>query len=928
MKKLSIILSLVFISIFSVYADINPDQKLPVDPAITIGQLENGLTYYIRPNSFPEDEVYLRLVVKSGSVMEDDDQQGLAHFFEHMAFNGTEKYPENKVIDFLEKNGIAFGPDLNAYTSYDRTVFMLNIPGGKPELVDQSVEILSQWAGAVKLDIEDIDPERGVVIEEWRRSQGGQERLQDFELEKLLEGSRFAVRSPIGKVEILQHFTRDTLVRYYKEWYTPDRMAVMVIGNIDTQAVKKSIETYFAPLKNNKNQRSIDMSIPIAPGTRSWVKTDPEALDNQFNLYIKVPFQQDVTAGEYRNTIVRTLFCNMLSDRLNQKRQVQNPPYMSAACGYSRLFSSGCIYNLSVSLKDDGIQDGIKAAVDEVARAAQHGFTETELEREKADLFSFIETAYNEQDKTHSSSLINEYTRNFMENECIPGIAVEYELYKQFLPTITLAEVNSFVQNLLKTDGRVLVATGKEKSFGDFSDTELLKMVESSLASDQKPYIDIALKESLIDNLPEPGKIVSDRTDRKTNVNTLKLSNGAEIVLLPTEYKNDQILFSAISEGGSSLVSDSQWASSSIACPLVNNSGLGQFSKKELDQMLKGKNISISPFIETYSEGFTGSSTKRDLETMFQMLYLYFTAPRFDQEAYSSYMTRLETAIKSQEASPDAAFIKALKELVTQNHKRGRFMDMEVYSEITFQDAADVFKSRFADPGDFTFILVGNIDVETVKKLCCTYIASIQSKGGREKWKDVGLRVPDGTKESSVYKGSDFRSQVLTMMKGNYRYTEKENIYLDAISYILDMRLREVIREKLGGTYSISAYPSTTPIPVQQYMINIVYGCSPLRVDELKNAVTAEIEHLKVDIPQEYLDKYKATRLTEYNKGLKDNSWYLSQLTDCAFNGSRFSGNSRFPSRLDKLTVKKLKKRCAKYFDTQNTLTVVLYPEG
>ena len=299
MKKLSIILSLVFISIFSVYADINPDQKLPVDPAITIGQLENGLTYYIRPNSFPADEVYLRLVVKSGSVMEDDDQQGLAHFFEHMAFNGTEKYPKNKVIDFLEKNGIAFGPDLNAYTSYDRTVFMLNIPGGRPELVDQSVEILSQWAGAVKLDIEDIDPERGVVIEEWRRSQGGQERLQDFELEKLLEGSRFAVRSPIGKVEILQHFTRDTLVRYYKEWYTPDRMAVMVIGNIDAQAVKKSIETYFAPLKNNENQRCIDMSIPIAPGTRSWVKTDPEALDNQFNLYIKVPFQQDVTAGEY-----------------------------------------------------------------------------------------------------------------------------------------------------------------------------------------------------------------------------------------------------------------------------------------------------------------------------------------------------------------------------------------------------------------------------------------------------------------------------------------------------------------------------------------------------------------------------------------------------------------------------------------------------
>ncbi|MBO7094123.1 MAG: insulinase family protein, partial [Spirochaetia bacterium] len=509
----------------------------------------------------------------------------------------------------------------------------------------------------------------------------------------------------------------------------------------------------------------------------------------------------------------------------------------------------------------------------------------------------------------------------------IPGIDTEYKLYCQYLPLIQLDEVNSFVQNYHKKDGRVLVATGKPQSFGDLTEASLQSLVDNALSSRQEPYEDLSLLDSLIDNIPAEGKIKSARTDKKTGLTTLKLSNGAKVLLYPTEFKNDQILISAISEGGTSLVSDAQWASAAVACALVHNSGLGSFSKVELDQMLKGKNVAVSPFIETYSEGFTGSSTKKDLETAFQLIYLYFTAPRFDQEAYSSYMTRLETAIKNQEASPDTAFVKALKELVTQNHPRGRILDMDVYKEISFQDAQDVYRARFADPGDFTFIFVGNIDIESAKNLASTYIASIPSAGTRERWKDVGLRLPAGQKTASVYKGTDFRSQILTILKGNFRYTPKEDLYIDALAYFLDLRLMEVIREQLGGTYTISAYPSTTPMPVQQYMINIIYGCSPLRVNELMDTVTAEIQKLKEDIPQEYLDKYKATRLAEYNKGIKENSWYLSQLTDCAYYGQRFTKESDFPKMLDKLTLKTLKKKAAKYLDTENTLNVILYPE-
>lgn len=927
MKKFITFLFLVFISIFTIHAEIAPDTVLVPDSAITLGKLPNGLTYYIRPNGYPENQVFLRLVVKTGSVMEDDDQLGLAHFFEHMAFNGTEKYPENQVIDFLEKNGIKFGPEINAHTSYDETVFKLNIPADNPQLVDQCIEILSQWAAYVKLDQQDIDDERGVIIEELRMRQGPEFRFHVYFIEKLMEDSRFAVRNPDGKVEIIETFTRDQLVRYYKEWYTPDRMAVMVIGDVKADAVKNSIEKYFSTLKNNPDQRIIDMTVPIKAGTTAGVMTDPEATENQFDMFIKVPFRQDKVAGDYRNTIIRTLFCNMLSDRFDQLKRGKNPPFMSAGVGYNNLFKSANYYNLSVNLKDDGVKEGIESACSEIARVAQHGFTQTELDRAKAEIFSFVESLYNEQDKISSINLINEYTRNFLEDECIPGIATEYKLYCQYLPQIQLEDVNSFVQNYLKKDGRVLIATGKPQSFGDLTDSSLQSLVDAALVSKQDPYVYLSLQESLINELPAAGKIRSDRTDKKNGLTTLKLSNGAKVLLYPTTFKNDQILISAISEGGSSLVSDSQWASSAIACALVNNSGLGSFSRVELDQMLKGKNVAVSPFIETYSEGFTGSSTKKDLETAFQLIHLYFTAPRFDQEAYNSYMTRLETAVKNQESSPDTAFVKALKELVTQHHPRGRIMDMDVYKEISFQDAQDVYKARFADPGDFTFIFVGNIDLDKAKEYASTYLASIPSKGTKERWKDVGLRLPAGKATASVYKGTDFRSQILTIMKGNFRYTVKENLYIDALAYFLDLRLLEVIREQLGGTYTISAYPSTTSMPVQQYMINIIYGCSPLRVEELMDTVTAEIKKLKEDIPQEYLDKYKATRLAEYNKGIKENSWYLSQLTDCAYYGQRFSTKPDFPKQLDKLNLKTLKKKAAKYLDTDKTLNVILYPE-
>lgn len=908
------------IIVFILLAGFLHSQELKPDSSIRIGELENGLSYYIKDNSFPENQTFLRLVVASGSIDENENQLGLAHFMEHMAFNGTEKYPGNRIIDFLEKSGVRFGPDLNAYTSYDRTVYMINFPTSDMNTIEQGIEILAEWAGRISMEQKEIDKERGVVLEELRRGKGAGERISRFHTENLLKGSIFVDRDPIGKAEILKNFKREELVSFYTDRYRPELMAVIAVGQFDTELIEKEIREKFSYLKRGKPLKIADKSVPIGKDPVAAVYADKEAEATEFTVYYRIPHENVTTEQQYRASIVKALFSNMLTNRYEELKSSKNPPFISAYSGFGSMFDTMSFCTVAATLKNDSVISGIDAVTAELARVIRHGFTQGELQRSKAELMSLMETAYNEREKTHSSSLVAEYTRNFLDNETIPGIEKEYMIYKKSLPEITLEEVNSLRPVFGQKEGLMVLLTGTEKTLEGTDDKILMKTFEKGISSEPAPYVDSAPDSIVIDNMPEPGKTKKIRHDRKNDVTTLKLSNGSEVIIKSTDFRNDQILFSASSFGGSSLVSDKDWASSMVACAVAVNSGLGSYGKTELDKVLMGKNISLSPYIEDYSEGFSGHSSVRDLETVFQLIHLYFTAPRFDRTAYDSYMTRLENAVKNMENTPDKIFSDAFRKALYEGHFRGRQFDEKILEEISFEACSSVFRTRFADPGDFTFVFVGNTDAETVRELAEKYIASVGSVKKREKWADDGKRISDKGSSTEIYKGTDDKSQVLMLMKGDCRDSAKTRIEIDAVSYILDIRLREKIREEMGGTYSISAYPSFVQIPDSKYMIYIMFGCDPERTDELSKAVLEEIEKLKEAVPQEDLDKFKAARLAEYEKNLKENAYWLSVL-------EQESTDLNYEKLINRLKTGTLRKRAEKFFDTSDMLVLTLYPE-
>ncbi len=914
MKKLFVLIFFFFTLTFLHAGELVPD------PAITIGKLDNGLTYYIKKNTFPENRVYLRLAVKSGSIDETENQRGLAHFLEHMAFNGTEKFPGNGVVDFLEKNGVTFGPDVNAYTSFDRTVYMINLPAASPEITDRIVEILSQWAGHITLDSSETEKERGVVLEEMRRGKGADERISRFHTENLFKDSVFQDRDPIGDETVLRSFSHQELESFYKEHYRPDLMAVIAVGDFDEKEMEKSIKKYFSPLKKGTPVKKPGKEVPVQDKVISAVYKDKEADATAFTAYFRLPHKSVVTEQDYRETVVRNLFSTMLSGRYSELRNSQDPPFVSAHAGFSSLFDTLSFFTVSAVLRNDSVLPGAERVTEELARVLDHGFTPGELSRAKAQLLSMMEQAYNEKDKSPSAAFAAEYIRNFLDNETIPGIEKEYEIYAESLPAITLEEVNSLRSFLAEEKGLILLLSGTEKALSEISGDILLDAYRKTLTADTAPYSDNVPDEISAGTLPPPGKTDKIRTDDKYGITTLRLSNGARVIVKPTDFRNDQILFSASSDGGNSLVSDDEWASSLVACAVAASSGIGEYGKSEMDKLLMGKNVSVAPFIDSYHEGFTGSSSTKELETAFKLIYLYFTQPRFDKAAYGSYMERLRNVIMNREATPNDALAKAFHEIIYDGHNRGRRLDSSVLNEISFEKCAGIFKERFADPGDFTFVFVGNADVQIIREFSEKYIGSVGSVKKREKWADDGKRITEKGYDREIYSGRDDKSQVLMVIKGKGGGSLKKTVETDALAYILDMRLREKIREEMGGTYSISAFPSFITEPENEYLIYIMFGCSPDRAEELKKSVIEEIGRLSEEIPEEYLEKFKAARITEYENSLKENHYWLNAIGQDNY-------KEDYKDKIMKLKVRTLQKKAGKILDTSDMLVLTLYPE-
>ncbi len=825
------------------------DEILPQDPAVLTGELDNGLRYYVRQNGRPENRAFLRLVVRAGSVLEDDDQRGLAHFVEHMAFNGTKNFEKTELLDYLQGIGMRFGPDVNAYTSFDETVYMLEVPTDDPDILDKALLVLEDWASAVTLDDEEIERERGVVIEEWRGDRGAGARLRDAEIPYRFHGSRYAERLPIGDPEMLREAPPDRLRDFYRDWYRPDLMAVIAVGDFDPEAMEADIRQRFAGLEGPDEPRErFEAEIPPHEVTLVSVFTDPELTRSSISVAFKGEADEFVTVADYRERLVRGLYNGLLNNRLAERAEEADPPFIGATSTRGTLARTRSLYLLRAGAREGAEVRALEALLTESERARRHGFEESELERARVNTLRSMDRAWDERDKTHSAAYAGEYQRNFLTDEPFPGIAYERELARRYVPRITLAEVNRVADEWIHDEDRVILASGPRKEgLEPPVEEELLAVFDRVGELEVAAYEDDVGEGALVPVPPTPGRIVERSAIEELGVTEWRLSNGVRVVLRPSDFKNDEILFASFSPGGVSLVSDDDWLEANVATSVVQLSGLGNFSLTQLNKALAGKVASAGPIIGPLFEGISGRGSPKDLKTLFELIYLSGTSPRRDAEAYESFLTRQGALLRNQSAMPRFAFLKTFVETLSQNHPRRRMITEEMLGDLDQDRIFAVYEDRFRDFSDFTFFFAGSFELEAIEPLVETWLGGLPSTGREEVWRDVGVRAPEGRIERTVYKGLEEQSQVALVFNGPFEQNQLNRYRLNSMATLLRDRLRERLREELGGTYGANVSGGAERIPVSQFSVQVLFGCDPARVEEMLEAVQEEIERLRTE---------------------------------------------------------------------------------
>ena len=916
------------IFIFS-FISLLQSQEIPVDKNVTIGTLNNGIKYYIRKNIKPEKRAELRLVVNAGSVLENEDQRGLAHLVEHMAFNGSKYFSKNDLVNYLESIGVKFGPELNAYTSFDETVYMLQVPTDKPEIVSKAFLVLEDWAHGLSFDSTEIDKERGVVGEEWRLGRGAQMRMMDKQLPILFKNSRYATRLTIGDKHIIDTAHYETIKSFYRDWYRPDLMAVIAVGDFDKDSILTLIKEHFESITQPPVVRKREFfPVPKHKETLYAIASDKEATYSVVSVYLKKDLERTKTLEDYKRKITQDLFESMLNQRLNELTQLSDPPFVYCVAMQGRFIRTADVDFLAVVVKDGGIDRGLEALVREAERVRLYGFTSAELERNKATLLSMIEKRLAEKDKTESSGIINEYVNNFLNNEPIPGIENQSDLYKKYLPLISLEEINKFSGELLVTDNRVIMVNTPEKQGVKIPDeTELAAVLEKVSKEKIDPYVDNASTLPLVKQIPKPGTIIQSKRNESLGFIEWKLSNGVKVILKPTDFKNDEIVLSAFQDGGSSHVTDNNYLSAAFASGIVSESGIGQFNYTQLQKYLMGKVVSVYPYIDHYIQGLNGNSTPKDAESLFQLIYEYFTAPRIDSVSFKSYIAKLTAELQNKENDPGSAFEDTLVSTVCNYHYRLRPLTLSYLREIDMNKALSIYKDRFEDASGFTFVLTGNLDTNKLKPLILTYLGGLPSLSRNEKFIDLNFTNPKELIEKTVKKGIEPKCQVHIAYMGNFDFSRRNEYIMKSLMDVLDIRLREIIREEKSGTYGVSIWTDIYRIPKANYSLNIEFGCDPKRVDELTKAVFSVIDSVKLfGTNNETLAKVKETQKRQYEVKVKTNHYWNQTLMNYFQNKDNLAEISDYPKWVDDLKMSDIKETCAKYF-TKDYVKITLLPE-
>jgi zinc protease len=940
MRSFKLIFStFIFICSYSAYAEntldidlTNPDAVIPIDKTIRKGTLANGLTYYIKKNAKPEKRMELRLAIKAGAINEDADQNGVAHFVEHMLFNGTEHFPKNDLVHYLEKIGVRFGADLNAYTSTDQTVYQLPIPTDKPELINSGIKILADWAGHATFKPEEIDKERGVILEEWRLHQGADKRADKAHRHVVYYGSKLEQHDVIGDEKVIQKAPYAAIKRFYQDWYRPDLMAVIAVGDFDVEQIEKQIKGNFSTLKNPDKERQLTGDdIDIKPNKEPLfsIYTDTEQTYNIAEIMYKKPAEKKGTLGQYQQGFIHAMASMMLSERVQELMQKKNPPFQFSGIGYGNFFKNTDTFTIYSGPKAEDFLNGYRATLTEVFRAIQQGFSENEYTRAKTNLLSNLEKQYINRNKIESDNFADKYIQNFIDNDPIPGIESNYALYQNFAKTIPLTAINETLKHYISTDNQVITTSTTKKAGIATPTKEQLSAIYTELENTQfSAYLDDFSDKKLFSKEVTAGSIVNTKVIKEVGLTEFTLSNGIKVLFKPTTFNDSEVLFKAFSKGGSSLVPEKDYLNSDYAPEIVTAGGIAEFNNITLQKILTGKVIEISPYIGHVNEGFNGSTTPKDIETLFQLLHLYFTQPHKDKESFEAFIARTKQWVDDFKRDPHDDFYDSIRYIMSGNDPRSKPITKEMIEGLDMEKAYQIYQQRFADPSDFTFVFVGTIEEEKLKAFLVQYLASLPTQTIKENFKDVFNDTPKQAIKKDFYKGKEDKSDVVLKINGVAEYNLKNIYTLDALEQILTYRLTDKLREEKSEVYSPHAYTGISHYPKSEYNVTISLGCKPSKVQSLIKTVRGILRDLQTKLPTDAdMQKVKEADKRQYEVNLKENRYWMGQIQHAYYNGFDVKETLHYPALINNLTKEDIRKAANYYFNLNTMKEFVLYPE-
>ncbi len=905
---------------------------LPIDAKVRYGKLDNGLTYYIRKNDQPKQRAEFFIAQRVGSVLEEEPQRGLAHFLEHMAFNGTKNFPGMGLRNYLETIGVKFGENLNAYTSFDETVYNLsNVPVTRETIIDSCLLILHDWSGFISLEDKEIDKERGVIHEEWRTRSSANSRIWDKIVPEIYPGSQYANRMPIGTMDVVDNFKYQDLRDYYKKWYRPDLQAIIVVGDIDVDQIEAKIKKAFADIPAPVNPaKRIYYTVPDNDKPIVSIATDPEATSSMVNIFFKhdgLSEQEKPTAMALINGHMKSLAQMMINNRLAELTQKANPPFVAASIDDETFMVSQTKEALTASAvcKEGEIEKGMRTLLEELYRVDKFGFTATEYDRAKADLLRSYESAFNEKDKQKHGAYVREYVSHFTSGEVIPGIEYEYNFVNKVLPQLPLDAINKMMQDLISDKNIIVTVSGPKKEKLEYpTSSALLSLFDEVKASPLTAYVDKASNEPLVPKAPKAGKVIKVLKNKAFDATEWTLSNGARVIYKKTNFKDDQILMKAVSLGGSSLLSDKEIVNILNINEVIGINGLGTFSKVDLPKALAGKKANVSASIGTTTESLNGGCSPKDLNSLMQLVYLSFTAPRPDNDAFTSFVKRSKAMLENNEANPMVAFSDSLYAGLYGNHPRAKRMKAKMVDQIDYNRIQQIYKQRFANAADFTFFFVGNVDADSLKPQVEKYIASLPATGKKENYKDIKLNILPGKRRNNFQREMQTpKSTVYTVFSGKCPFTLENNLKMSMLDQILDIVYTEKVREDEGGTYGVSVRGSVSDYPKNTFRLLIGFDTDPAKKDKLISIIHSELKNMADKGPSDVnFNKVKEFMLKKQKENLIENGYWLGVLNGLYID--KFDKHTQYEAIINSLTPDKIKLFAAELLKQNNNTEVIM----